>query len=173
MAAKRRQKGNTQLNPAAAEKEMRAFQLAVMGFTYQQIADRLGYSNRGTAHRAITRHIRTEISPKVEEYRVLNTARYEALLATVMPQATDASNKNNLWAVDRAIVLISSLNKLHGLDVPVVQQVQTEGALTVRFVNDWRGSRDGGGVVEAARDGGTSPALEAAATRDDGDPTGE
>ncbi len=45
--------GRRNNRPLAEWRKARAVELATQGHTYQQIADELGYANRGTVHRVV------------------------------------------------------------------------------------------------------------------------
>lgn len=60
----------------ALAKKAHAVRLFTKGCTYQQIADRVGYANRGTVHRIVTTAFNEQIADDIEVYRRIE---YEAL----------------------------------------------------------------------------------------------
>jgi hypothetical protein len=101
-----------------AERKRRAFQMRRAGLTFQEIADQLGYTDRGSA-RLLVREALLDIAPdpdSVREMRALERSRLERMLAAVMPSATAQSP--DLDAVDRAVRIVNSLIKLDGLAAP-------------------------------------------------------
>lgn len=59
----------------------RATELALAGHSYDDIAEHVGYANRGTARRVVQRALRSKKLNSVDEYRALELARLDALLA--------------------------------------------------------------------------------------------
>ncbi len=71
----------------ATARKTRAIELKLQGLTYQQVADELGYANRGTVYRLI-RHTQAErLSEVAEEYRRLELERLDALQDVLWPKA--------------------------------------------------------------------------------------
>lgn len=66
----------------AAERRRRAVGLALVGVTYQAIADELGYANRGTVYRIVQEALRAREAQDVDELRHLEVARLDAIQRT-------------------------------------------------------------------------------------------
>ncbi len=56
-------------------RKARAVELATQGHTYQQIADELGYANRGTVHRLVQQTLHAHQADSVDTLRALEVAR--------------------------------------------------------------------------------------------------
>ncbi len=68
-------------------RKCRAIQLKLQGLTYQQIADELGYTSRGTVHKIIKTAQATQLTGAVEEHLDIEVSRLNALQAAVWPAA--------------------------------------------------------------------------------------
>lgn len=106
----------------AAERAAMAIELLKQRFTYQEIADRCGYSDRKNAWRAIQREMQRRIVPKIDEYRAQELDILDKIHQEVWQVAFDTVNKEgevktNLWAVDRLLELSKDRRKLLNLDV--------------------------------------------------------
>lgn len=66
-------------NPAQAELDAQAAQLRAQGWTYQRIADHLGYKGKNTAMAAVRRAIRDACAGPAEELIALHMERIETL----------------------------------------------------------------------------------------------
>ncbi len=55
--------------------------------TYEQIAAKLGYANRGTVHRVVLEALKTQTVEAVEQLRNLEVARLDALQVALWPAA--------------------------------------------------------------------------------------
>jgi transposase-like protein len=72
--------------PAAA-RHARAIQLATEGRTYQEIADELGYANRGTVYRIVHQALARDQRDAVEDHQQLELARLDALQVPLWDKA--------------------------------------------------------------------------------------
>jgi hypothetical protein len=63
----------------AAHRRRVAVELALTGRTYQQIADEMGYANRGTVYRIVQRTLQDRVYESVDDLRRLEVARLDAL----------------------------------------------------------------------------------------------
>lgn len=105
----------------AAWRRTRAVELAVEGFTYQQIADELGYANRGTVHRIVQRTLEARLAEGVDELRELEVARLDALQAGLW----DAASSGDARACGTILKIIDRRCRLLGLYAS--SSDQTEG----------------------------------------------
>ena len=71
----------------AAARQTRAVQLATEGRTYQEIADELGYSNRGTVHHIVHGALARDRKDAVEDHQQLGLAKLDALQAAPWDKA--------------------------------------------------------------------------------------
>lgn len=89
-------------------KRARAVELAVEGYSYEEIARRVGYTNRGSAHRAVFKALGEREVQAVEELRHVELDRLEQLHATYWPKAIEgdrAAAQVILKVMDRRIRL--------------------------------------------------------------------
>lgn len=100
---------------AAAEQRRRALELRKAGATYDQIAQQVGYTNRGSAHRAVMAALKEITAEPAQEVRQLELERLDAMLLGLWP----AARKGNQGAVDRVLRIMERRAKLLGLDSPV------------------------------------------------------
>jgi hypothetical protein len=95
----------------AAARHARAVQLAGEGRTYQEIADELGYSNKGTVHRLVGKTLAKTRTEAVENLQLLEGERLDRLQAALWDQAL-AGDVNAGAAIVR---IIYSRCRLFGL----------------------------------------------------------
>jgi len=108
--------------PLAAARKARAVELAIQGCTYDVIAREVGFSNRGTAYRAVKDALDQRTAEAVDTYRELEQDRLDRLLASVWPSAM----QGDLPAVMAALKVVQARCRLLGLGEP--KQDETEGA---------------------------------------------
>ena len=87
----------------AAQRRTTAIRLITQGQTYQQVADALGYQNRGTVHHIVRGALAKEEAASVQEMRARQGARLDALLSAVWEKAMAGDPQANNTA--RQIVL--------------------------------------------------------------------
>jgi len=63
----------------AGRRRVRALQLVSEGRTYQQVADELGYANKGTVHHLVQQELGAQLVESVDELRQTEVARLNAL----------------------------------------------------------------------------------------------
>jgi len=112
----------------AMQRERDALELRRAGATYDAIADRLGYTNRGAAYKAVQRGLRRTIQEPADELRQLEVERLDRLLTAVWRSAMGG----NLGAVDRVLRVAERRARLLGLDAPT--KIETEGAVRYQIV---------------------------------------
>lgn len=99
---------------ATAERRKKAIQLALAGVNWDGISEQLGYADRGSAHKDITRFLQQNLkegSANGEILRELNRLRLERLLVATWANAATG----DLKAVDTARRLIESMNKMYNI----------------------------------------------------------
>src|SRR3954452_13754623 len=69
------------------ERRTRAVELVLNGHTYQQVADQMGYANRGTVYRIVQETLRARQADSIDELRQLEMSRLDALQATYWSNA--------------------------------------------------------------------------------------
>lgn len=119
----------------AVERVKQAFELRKQRYTYEEIADRCGYANKGAAYNAIKRELERRIVPGVDDYREQELSILDTIHQKVWEVAFSDENdtkdeydedgekkdkdekKVNLWAVDRLLELSRDRRKLLNLDI--------------------------------------------------------
>lgn len=142
--------------------------LRVMGRTWQQIADALGYANPSNAHRAVMRFAGTIPDPKPDTLRELWRARME-LLWTHAQRDAETGRPGALRA---GVAIADRASKLDGLDAPTRVSI-TPGEIELeRIVNDLlrRGGHEEIEEAEVIDMDWTPPELEAMPAPDADDP---
>jgi hypothetical protein len=99
----------------AAARQARAVELATRGLTYQQIADELGYSNRGTVYRLVHSALTRDLQEDVESHRRLERDRLDALQVPLW----DRAMAGDTTAAHQVIQIIRARCRLLGLDLRV------------------------------------------------------
>ncbi len=112
----------------AVEREGQAVALRLAGRTLVEIAEALGYRSKTGVATAITRALKRIGSQEVEEYREINTARLEKIVATWWPvmiapvirvDGREIINEvaTRLKATELILRAITDMRALHGLDI--------------------------------------------------------
>ena len=96
----------------AAARHACAVQLATEGRTYQEIADELGYANRGTVHHIVYQALARDRKDAVEDHQQLELARLDALQAALWDQAM----AGDVEAAREVRAVITARCRLLGLD---------------------------------------------------------
>lgn len=127
-----------------AERDAKAARLRSQGYSYQRIADALGYSDRGAAHHAVQRVLQLTVQEAGEELRQMERERLdrlsEAAWEVLERQHVTVSNGRIvslngeplpddgpvLAAIDRLLRISESRRKLEGLDAPSRVSVDAE-----------------------------------------------
>lgn len=103
-----------------AEREAAALELRKTGATYEMIARRVGYGDRSAAAKAVSRALAATIQEPADELRRLESARLDALLAAVWPEAMTGHRP----AVESALRIMDRRSKLVGLDAPLRRAIE-------------------------------------------------
>lgn len=99
---------------ATAERRKKAINLALLGASWDQIAEQLGYADRGSAHKDVQRSLEQNLkegSANGELLRELNRLRLERLLLVALKDALAGDIK----AVEASRRLIESINKMYNI----------------------------------------------------------
>jgi hypothetical protein len=149
--------------PSAAgvrERERRAIELHLGGWTLERIADELGYANASGPQKAIARAMERHIAADVAEQRALDIARLEKMLEAVWPTVTAslvteqekaedqvsakvllARVRHQHDAIDRAVKIIERRAKTIGYDAPTKAEVTGNITITddefTQALTDW------------------------------------
>lgn len=103
----------------AAERKRKVLELRLKGLDFRTIAQRVGYANPGTAHRAYTSALQDIPKAAADELRTTELARYDQAQLLIMRKI----RKGDLDAVHALIRLSDQRAKLTGL---YTEQTQTE-----------------------------------------------
>ncbi len=114
----------------AKERALKALELRKKGVRYEQIAQQLGYSNRGSAHKAVMKELNLLAKECLEEaskVRDLELQRLDDLYLA----AWKAIARGSESAIDRALRVSESRRKLMGLNA--AQKVDVNGIAELHF----------------------------------------
>ncbi len=114
----------------AKERALKALELRKKGVRYEQIAQQLGYSNRGSAHKAVMKELNLLAKECLEEaskVRDLELQRLDDLFLAAWKAIANGSES----AIDRALRVSESRRKLMGLDA--AQKVDVNGIAELHF----------------------------------------
>jgi len=107
----------------AGRGRVRALQLVSEGRTYQQVADELGYANKGTVHHLVQQELGVQVVESVAELRQTEVARLDALQEVLW----DRAMSGDLQAVKVAARIIMARCRVLGLATtsPEVKRAST------------------------------------------------
>ena len=108
------------LEPDECDREIKAIELRREGYTYEQIANMMNFSSRSTAWKIIKRGLERSVVESVDELRLLESQRLDALQYAIW----DKCMAGDLKAINAAIRIMERRSKLFGLDAP--SKVQAE-----------------------------------------------
>lgn len=106
----------------AAEKQARALELRKAGASFAQIAQALGYQNRGAAYKAVHAGIEKILREPAEAVIELELARLDEMLRAIWQRVLQGDDK----AIRRALDIMERRAKYLGLDAPVRIDVASE-----------------------------------------------
>src|SRR4051812_38836837 len=95
----------------AAARKVKAIELRTAGLTYQEIADRLGYSGRGAVHNIVSAALKTCTTEAVDNLQHLEGARLDALQQALWAKAMEG----DMPAVAGIVRIIQTRCRLYGL----------------------------------------------------------
>ena len=96
----------------ASARRVRAVELKSAGFTYEQVANQLGYTSRGTAFNVVAKALREQTAEAVTNLRDLENARLDALQAALW----DAAMTGDVKAVTTIVQILQARVRLNGLE---------------------------------------------------------
>jgi len=114
------------LDDGSAALESRAVQLRSLGHTYDEIAQQLGLATRGSAWKIVQRALTRIPAESVEEMRLLEGARLDAMSAAIWPTAVTGDEK----AILVMVRIMERRARLFGLDAPVRMQNLIDNSLS-------------------------------------------
>jgi hypothetical protein len=86
----------------ASIKACRAVELVGQGKTYDQVARAVGFANRGTAHRVVTRALAGRLVDGIDDLRHIELGRLDALQAALWPRV----EKGEVRAINSVVRII-------------------------------------------------------------------
>lgn len=108
----------------AAERRSRALDLRKAGATYDQIAQQLGFANRGNAQRAVQTALREITAEPAREVLTLELERLDTMLLGLWSDA----RRGKLGAVDRVLRIQERRARYQGLDHESLQADERHAA---------------------------------------------
>lgn len=128
MARKQSGKGGYERDPETAARDAEACRLRAQNYTYDQIAERLGLSNRGHAYKSVQRALKDIVREPAEELRSLELERLDELASTTQQVIYSSEDPDViLKAVDRHLKIQTRRAALLGLDAPAKAEVSGPG----------------------------------------------
>lgn len=112
----------------AKENALKALELRKRGWSFQKIADEIGYKSESGARNAVNRLLQKTEFEAVKDYRKLKLLQLDELYQEVRQELRDEKEKVSLWVVDRLQSIIDQQSRLLGL--------YTLGDLNAAY--DWR-----------------------------------
>ena len=112
----------------AKERSLKALELRKTGMRYEAIAKQLGYTSRGTAHKAVMKELELlaqECQEEAAKVRDLELARLDELYL----KAWEAVEDGNIAAIDRCLRVQERRAKLLGLDA--AEKVDLSGDIVI------------------------------------------
>ena len=104
---------------STAWRRARAVELTLAGYSYDDIAEQVGYANRGSAWRAVQSTLHAKALETADEYRELELARLDALPSAHWQAALSGEN---LKAAELCLRISAQRTKLLGLDLVVPEK---------------------------------------------------
>ena len=103
----------------AASRRVRAVELKTAGLTYEQIAVKLGYANRGTVYRLVSETIKAQTVEAVDQLRSLEVERLDRLQFAVWQKAMEG-DVPSAAVVIRVVMARCRLLGLEGPGMPAI-----------------------------------------------------
>lgn len=114
----------------AKERALKALELRKKGMRYEQIAQQLGYTNRGSAHKAVMKELKLLAKECLEEAAQVRDLELQRLDALYL-KAWEAVEEGDLPAIDRCLRIMERRAKLLGLDA--AEKVEHSGDLVINL----------------------------------------
>jgi len=112
----------------AIERQVQAVSLRKRGYTFQQIADELGYAGHQGAYKAVMAALKKTLKEPSDELRNLELERLDAMWQSLWP-AIERQDKYTPRTVEVALKVMDRRAALLGLDAPQ----KREDKLTVEY----------------------------------------
>jgi hypothetical protein len=95
-------------------------ELRAQGWTWQRIADEVGYSNASATKHAFDNAIKRTMQPVADEVRTLELERLDRFLSYLW----DKIEQGDPVAIDKGLKIMDRRAKYLGLDAPIKQEVE-------------------------------------------------
>jgi hypothetical protein len=125
---RRKQRRMRRLSAVQIAKQDQAFHMRRAGASFSEIAEAMGFSDRGGAWRAVDAAQRRFLEGPANQVRDLELARLDAWLWGIEPQIA----KGSLKAIDTALMIAARRARLLGLDRPTRRAGTTPDASAAR-----------------------------------------
>lgn len=125
-------KTRTQIAASAREREARALDLRLLGYSYDRIAREIGYAHRSAARKAVDRALKAIPREAALELRQIELERLDLLQRPLAPQIV----RGHLPSIDRMLKIMDHRAKLLGLYEP---QPDTGVAEIAAVLGSWLG----------------------------------
>ncbi|MFN9109351.1 MAG: hypothetical protein ACK5XN_04670, partial [Bacteroidota bacterium] len=114
------------------ERAVQALELRKAGISYELIAQRLNYSNRTAAYRAVSRLLSATEKEASNDLREVELRRLDDLFLSVYQKARNNADPLQLQAVDRCLRIMERRAKIAGIDAP--EKTQTDVRQVIKVV---------------------------------------
>lgn len=114
------------------ERAVQALELRKAGISYDMIAQRLNYSNRTAAYRAVSRLLSATEKEASNDLREVELRRLDDLFLSVYQKARNNADPLQLQAVDRCLRIMERRAKIAGIDAP--EKTQTDVRQVIKVV---------------------------------------
>ena len=101
-------------------RETKVMELRAQGWTWQRIADEVGYASASAAKTAFDNAIKRTMQPVADEVRTLELERLDRFLSYLW----DKIEQGDPVAIDKGLKIMDRRAKYLGLDAPIKQQVE-------------------------------------------------
>lgn len=112
----------------AAFRKARSVELRLAGLEYADIAREVGYSNKGTAWRAVNTALRERVDSSVEEYRQTELARLDALQSACWDKAMEG----DIASATLVLKVMAQRSRLLGLELLAGQGAESPRTVVIQ-----------------------------------------
>lgn len=116
MANKHRSAQQEKRDVSAENRAIEAMRLRTVGYTYREIAARIGYAGQSSAYQAVQRIREKTRRDTAQAYADVQSDRIERAIVVCMTWIEEQPLKEKLWALDRLVPLFKRQAELLGLD---------------------------------------------------------
>lgn len=116
-----------------------AMALMISGASFADIARMLEYESAARAKAAVERMLASTVGIEDKKsLRNIAAMRYEVLLKSVMPRATNPKETNQLAYNQRASALVDRIVALHGLNAPTQVQITPSDEYLAQYTENMK-----------------------------------